>query len=199
MFANVTGLILAGGLSSRFGSDKALASLGGRSLLEESVMTLRPWVSDIAVAAVGGSSAEKAAQLLGLRTIADRAGPAKGPLAGILAGLEWSEKLGAQLMASLPCDVVGMPADAFTRLREASNTARGAYAVSPDGPQSLCAIWPVSSKRVLEAAFASGTHPPVHQVLSAMQATAVRFHGTNIFLNINTQADLVAARKALSY
>jgi len=205
MRANITGLIVAGGHSSRFGGEKALAMLGGHSLLERAAEALKPWVSDIAVSARAQSATEAAARSLGFCAISDRPGLAKGPLAGILAGLEWSERLGAQWMASLPCDVVAIPQDAFARLLAAADKARGAYggayggayAATPDGPQSLCAIWPVEGRSMLEADLTSGTHPAVHHILDLMGATPVPFDGADIFLNINTKDDLLAAEKAL--
>ena len=198
MRANITGLIVAGGHSSRFGGEKALAKLGGHSLLEQAAEALNPWVSDIAVSARAESATEAAARSLGFCAVSDRPGLAKGPLAGILAGLEWSERLGAQWMASLPCDVVAIPQDAFSRLLAAADRAKAAYAVTPDGPQSLCAIWPVEGRSMLEADLTSGTHPAVHHILDLMSAKPVPFEGANIFLNINTKTDLLAAEKALS-
>ena len=202
MRAAITGLILAGGHSSRFGGDKALATLGGHSLLEGAAGMLKPWVSDIAISAPPGTATESAARRLGFGAISDRPGLAKGPLAGILSGLEWSETLGAQWMASLPCDVVAIPEDALPRLLAAADKdtgkAGGAYAVTADGPQSLCAIWPVGGRNMLEAVLTSGTHPAVHHILDRIGATHVLFEGTNIFLNINTRDDLRAAEKALS-
>jgi len=202
MRANITGLIVAGGHSSRFGGEKALAKLGGHSLLERAAEALNPHVSDIAVSARAESATEAAARSLGFCAVSDRPGLAKGPLAGILAGLEWSKRLGAQWMASLPCDVVAIREDAFPRLLAAADKAKGAYggayAVTPDGPQSLCAIWPVEGRDKLEAVLKSGTHPAVHHILDLMGATPVPFEGANIFLNINTKTDLLAAEKALS-
>lgn len=198
MTAIATGLVLAGGRSSRFGSDKALAPLGGRSLLERAVQTLAPSVSDIAVNARPQSAAEADARRLGFSVLHDRQGLSRGPLAGIVSGLEWSGSLEAEWMISLPCDVVSVPSYAMERLIAAAGKANGAYAVTSDGPQSLCAVWPVESKNALEAALITGMHPPVRDMLKLMGAAAVSFDEAGAFFNINTQDDLLAAEKALS-
>jgi molybdenum cofactor guanylyltransferase len=197
MGENITGLILAGGKSSRFGSDKALAFLGGRSLLERATSALRPWTSEIAISAASASPAEAEAHRLGFAVVPDRAGLVGGPLAGILAGLEWSARLHVKWMISLPCDVVSLPADVFPRLLAAAG-ANGAYAVTTQGPQSLCAVWPMGGKNVLESVLVSGTHPPVRDIANLMGAAPVHFDEDGSFLNVNTKDDLAAAERALS-
>jgi molybdopterin-guanine dinucleotide biosynthesis protein A len=198
MGENSTGLVLAGGKSSRFGCDKALALLGGRSLLERAADTLSPWAAKIAISAPSGSAAEVEAHRLAFSVLSDRTGPVRGPLAGILAGLEWSANRDAKWMISLPCDVVTLPAETFSRLLAAATKANGAYAVTADGPQSLCAVWPVKGRDALETILNTGVHPPVRDVIDLMGAAPVYFDKDSIFLNINTQDDLVAAEMALS-
>ncbi|HKD46478.1 MAG TPA: molybdenum cofactor guanylyltransferase [Rhizomicrobium sp.] len=192
------GLILAGGRSRRFGGDKALAPLDGRSLLERAADALRPWASHVAVSASVETAAGAAAHRLGLPVLSDRAGLAHGPLAGILAGLEWSNVLNANWMISLPCDVVLLPADTFSRLLGAVTKANSAYAVTAQGPHTLCAVWSVESKDVLEAVLAAGVHPPVRDILKLLGAAPVLFEESGSFLNINTKRDLLAAERALS-
>jgi molybdopterin-guanine dinucleotide biosynthesis protein A len=197
MRAKVTGLILAGGRSSRFGADKAVAVLGRRSLLERAVELLGRWTGGIGISAPAQSASEIEVRRLGYRILYDRPGLSRSPLAGIVAGLEWSQESAGEWMISLPCDVVALPADTFPRLLAAAANANGAYAVTTEGPQSLCAVWPVESRRVLEAMLMKPAHPPVHDILDEMGAAPVYFEGSNIFLNINTRDDLRAAEKAL--
>jgi molybdopterin-guanine dinucleotide biosynthesis protein A len=198
MGENVTGLILAGGKSSRFGSDKALALLRGQSLLERAATTLTPWASEVIISAAAGSPVEIEADRLGFSVVPDQTDIISGPLAGILAGLEWSARSDAKWMFSLPCDVVNLPRDAFSRLLSRAAAANGAYAVTSQGPQSLCAIWPVKAKDTLRSTLGSQKHPPVRDFANLLGAEPVRFDGDGAFLNINTQGDLAAAEKALS-
>lgn len=197
MRAELAGLVLAGGQSSRFGGDKALATLGERSLLERAIEVLQPLTTDIAISAVPGSATQALARRLGVCVLLDRPGLVQGPLLGILAGLQWSEKSGAQWMISLPCDVASLPANTFPRLLMAAAEADGAYAMTAQGPQSLCAVWPVKKRRVLEEILLAGAHPPVREAAELMGAKACLFEEEGAFLNINTRDDLRAAEKRL--
>ena len=190
----VAGLVLAGGRSSRFGSDKALAELGGARLLDRAIAALRPLAASVAVSATDTGPVADAARACGCPVLCDSAGLPHGPLAGILAGLRWGKALGATWVLSLPCDVVAVPTGAYVRLLAAAPDG-GAYAVTADGAQGLCAAWPVDRIQLLEAALADGAHPPVRQVLEQLGATPVQFDGG--WHNINTREDLRAAEQAL--
>ena len=73
MTGQIAGLVLAGGRSQRFGSEKASAQLAGLSLLRRAVDTLRPLAANVAVSAVAGSAAEREARTLGLSVVHDAA------------------------------------------------------------------------------------------------------------------------------
>src|SRR5436190_7808156 len=85
---NVVGLLLAGGLSRRMGGgDKALRLLGGKTLLDHVIERLRPQVAALVLNA-NGDPARFAR--FGLPVVADSVPDFAGPLAGILAGLDWT-------------------------------------------------------------------------------------------------------------
>ena len=85
---NIVGLLLAGGQSRRMGGgDKALRLLGGRSLLERVIERLRPQVAALVLNANGDPTRFEA---FGLPVAADSISDFAGPLAGILAGLDWA-------------------------------------------------------------------------------------------------------------
>src|SRR5665213_575112 len=98
------GLVLAGGRSRRFGSEKAVATLGGRSLLDLAVARLARDCAEVAVNAPAGSAAAAQARALGRRLISDAAGDPDGPLSGIKAGLGWAAGQGVGHLAVIPCD-----------------------------------------------------------------------------------------------
>src|SRR5690349_16515559 len=108
--ADIAGLVLAGGQSSRFGSNKALALLGGETLAGRMVRVMRGQCAHVAL------SAREA--LLGpeVLTLADPAGVAPGPLAGVLAGLRWAKSAGAAWLVTAPCDAPLLPEDFPLRL-----------------------------------------------------------------------------------
>jgi molybdopterin-guanine dinucleotide biosynthesis protein A len=188
---SVAGLVLAGGRSLRFHGEKAVAELDGRALLLLAADRLRRCCARVAVSAREGSEAEALAKATGLPTLHDAAGDAAGPLAGVKAGLIWAASVGARALAVSPCDAPLMPVDVFERLIERA-AGGAAMAETADGPQPLCAVWPVTALQSVRDALAGGAHPPAWAVLEQLGAHKVRFAPPEAFANINTRADLAA-------
>ena len=187
----VVGLVLAGGRSVRFGGEKAVAKLAGRTLLEWAVERLRTVAADVAVNVRAGTDAEAVATALELPTLYDEAGDALGPLAGVKVGLLWAEERNARLLAVSPCDAPLLPGDLYVRLLE--HAAGGAaMAETRDGRQPLCAIWPVTALPAVRDALAGGAHPPTWQMLERLGARKVLFERPEAFVNVNTRDDLAA-------
>jgi molybdenum cofactor guanylyltransferase len=101
------GAIIAGGQSTRFGSDKAEAIFQGRPLLDHVSAAIRPHVDLIIV--VGRSWPD-------LPSIVDRPGPSLGPLAGVSAALHFALEQGYEAVLTASCDVLGLTADMIERL-----------------------------------------------------------------------------------
>lgn len=101
------GAILCGGGATRFGSDKALAELGGRSLVAHVRDRLAPQVA--AIVACGRP-------ILDLEGLSDRPGPDLGPLAGLNAALHAAADRGFDAVLSVPCDTPVLPPDLCDRL-----------------------------------------------------------------------------------
>jgi molybdenum cofactor guanylyltransferase len=100
----VAGVILAGGKASRMGgADEALLPLAGKPLLAHVIARLATQVSDIVISANGDLSRFAS---FGLPVIADSLAESAGPLAGLLAGLEWHAKNRPELsyVVSVPTD-----------------------------------------------------------------------------------------------
>jgi molybdopterin-guanine dinucleotide biosynthesis protein A len=191
----LAGVVLAGGRSVRFGGEKASALLGGKPLLSWAVERLRSVCALVAVSARPGTEAEALARAAGLAVLHDAPGDAAGPLAGVRAGLTWAGTVGARALAVSPCDAPLLPGDLYQRLAvEAGEGA--ALAETRDGPQPLCAVWPVSALGALETALAGGAHPATWRMLESIGARRVRFEEPAAFANLNTRADLeaIAAR-----
>ena len=193
----LAGLILAGGRSRRFGSEKAVAEIDGASLLERVLVALAPHCAPIAIAAPIGSGAAVFARQANLALVADAEGVARGPLAGVLGGLDWALAAGATWLATVPCDTPFLPGDLIPRLAAAARGEQAAVARSPSGRQPLCAVWPIeATRRALRSALSGATHPSVRRILDELAAVEVAFGDDNAFANINAQGDLAAARQA---
>lgn len=194
--APMVGVALAGGRSSRFGGEKAVARLHGRPLLQIVLGRLSEACDAVAVSAVPGSEAALLAEVLGVQVLDDAPGAPSGPLAGLSAGLAWAQAQGAALLATLPCDLPLVPADLFDRLTAALGPGDGGVFVrSRDGVHPLCAVLRVGLAADLSGRLATGEHPPVREWLAAARARALVFDEASAFLNVNTREDLERAER----
>jgi len=193
----VVGMVVAGGRSTRFGGEKATALLEGQPLLAWAVRRLQRSCGEVAVNARPGTETEALARALGLEVLHDAPGDPDGPLAGVKAGLVWAASRGAASLAVSPCDAPLLPEDLFARLIDAAG-AGAAMAVTDEGRQPLCAVWPVSALPFLTEAMAGGAHPPTWRTLESLGAVQVRFDPPEAFANVNTCEDLDLAAKRLA-
>jgi molybdenum cofactor guanylyltransferase len=188
----IAGLVLAGGQSSRFGGNKALALLNGETLAGRMLRIMSGHCGQVALSA--------SEPLLGpdVLTLADPPGVPAGPLAGVLAGLLWAKSIGAEWLVTAPCDTPLLPEDFAAQLVEGAESAGGRAAViaSSDGVHPLSAAWRVAVLPMLEAALAHG-HPPVHAFLEDLGAVKLHVADEHL-LNINTPSDLERAGQLLA-
>jgi molybdenum cofactor guanylyltransferase len=193
------GLVLAGGLARRMGGgDKALIRIGGATILDRVLGLLRPVCAGIVLNA-NGDPARFARY--GLPVIPDSVADFAGPLAGILAGLDWAAVNRPDLawVASVPGDCPFMPDDLITRLHEARENARVplACARSGDWRHPVVGLWPVALREDLR-------HALVEEDLRKIEAWTAR-HGVAIaqwpakpvdpFFNVNTPQDTAEAER----
>ena len=117
----IVGVVIAGGRSTRFGGEKAVAGLAGRPLLMWAATRLARSCPDVAINARPGTEAEALARAEGLTVLHDASGDPAGPLSGVKAGLEWAQARGARGIAVSPCDVPLLPENLFDRLIQAAS------------------------------------------------------------------------------
>lgn len=156
----ILGAVLAGGLSSRMGREKALLGLDGRPLLAHVLDRLAPQV-DAVVLNANGDPARFAA--FALPVIPDSPAPsgippceATGPLAGIAASLRWAARHGFAMLATCPSDAPFLPRDAVRRLAGAIGPEGAACLSTGRGLEPLVAIWRVDALAAVEAALSVG-------------------------------------------
>lgn len=192
------GLVIAGGASSRFGGDKAVALLRGRPLLGWSLEALDAVCGEVAVSAREGGGAWTLAAALGRRTLADDPARPSGPLSGLAAGLVWAREVGCSILVSRPVDTPLVGVEVFDRLLSEGGTSPAAYARSSGGAHPLCAAWNVALAGPLMAQLDAGNHPSVHGWLREIGAAAVDFGDDALFRNVNTRADLAFLEGSLA-
>lgn len=185
------GMILAGGQSRRMGGgDKALAELGGAPMLTRVIDRLGPQVDALALNANGDPARFSG---FGLPVVTDSVGGFAGPLAGILAAMDWAGAQGREAVVTVAADTPFFPPDLVARLAEV-----GAPAVveTPDGAQPIFGLWPVALRDDLALALAGGSRK-VGLWAEAIGARRVRF-AAEAFFNINTPEDLAEARRRMA-
>jgi len=187
----IVGLILAGGEGRRMGGAKAMRLLAGAPLIEYVAHAF----GDVQAMAVVGDA--EAAGALSAGLLHDPSDVARGPLAGILAGLEWARDMGADWLAVAPCDAPMLPNDLVTRLHNAARNGVAACAQTPSGFEPLISIWRSDVAHMLRAALADGAHPPVHTFMRGLNAGCVTLSADEV-MNINTPDDLQRAEALLA-
>ena len=196
------GLVLAGGLARRMGGgDKPLRRLAGRTILERVVERLAPQCDGLIVNANGDPARFGD---LGLPVVADDVPGFAGPLAGILAALDWSaaHRPELQWVASAAADSPFLPRDLVARLHAARAAAGVPLACAESGGQAhpVNALWPVALRADLR-------HALVVEDLRKIDRWTAR-HGTahaswaaepiDPFFNANTPEDLGEAERLLA-
>ena len=185
----IAGLALAGGTAVRMGGgDKPLLEIAGRPMLKRVIAVLSADAAAVAISA-NGDPARFAA--FGLPVIPDNPFAGLGPLAGILAGLDWAAGLGADALLTLPGDTPFVPPGLATRL-----TPAPAFAESGGESHFLVALWPVPVRQRLRLTL---TGPGPYGVARfgksiGMRAVAFPAGPPYRFLNVNTPEDLKTAQ-----
>jgi molybdenum cofactor guanylyltransferase len=196
---NTLSLILAGGLARRMGGgDKARIRIGNATILERVVARLTPQCSRIIINA-NGDPARFADT--GLTVVADSIPDFAGPLAGILAGLDWTAANvpGCEWLASVPGDCPFVPRDLVTRLHEA-RTAAGvplACARSGEWRHPVAGLWPVSLREDLRRAISDEGLRKIEVWTERQGIALANWADTPVdpFFNVNTPDDAARAEE----
>jgi molybdopterin-guanine dinucleotide biosynthesis protein A len=188
-------LILCGGVSRRFEEGhKAMAQLGGKSVLHHVIGRVAPQCGDINLNApnnVGFESYD-----LPLRP--DGPGESKGPLAGILTAMEWAAQMGQDRVLTCSNDTPFIPIDWVVKL-EGVSPDKIAVPVHEDRSHFVCALWPSRLQDALSAYLDNGGRT-VQGFVQSQHIEKVEFIGENNvdpFFNINRSEDLRAAEQIL--
>jgi len=189
------GVILAGGQARRMGGgDKALLPLHGRVLLEHVIHRLSPQVDGIAINANGDPARFAKYQL---PVISDSIGGFVGPLAGVLAGLDWAADQKASHIVTAAADTPFFPSELVQTLQKVGSGIVLAATQSPDRGllrHPTFGLWPVTLREDLRVALNSGIRKVVawtdqHEAATA-EFPAMPF---DPFFNVNTPEDMLMA------
>jgi len=175
MRPRILGAIIAGGRSRRFGSDKALAELDGRTLLDHVISGLAPQTAALVICG---------REIPGRTCLPDRPRPGLGPLGGLSAALHFAAARGFDAVLTSACDTPQVP----TAL---ADTVAGDFPVIV-ADQPLFGYWPTGLASEIDFYLAAGSSLAVSHWADWAGARHVRL--PEEIANINTPADLTALR-----
>ena len=192
------GVILAGGLARRMGgADKIKIRIGDATILERALERLQPQCARLIINANDTPRFATA----GLPVVADGVQDFPGPLAGILAALDFATAHMPDIawLVSAPGDCPFLPRDLVPRLHHARHAAGAALAcAASDGRQHpVIALWPVALREDLRRALVEEGVRKVGD-WSARYARAVAewpVAPVDPFFNVNTPDDVAEAER----
>jgi molybdenum cofactor guanylyltransferase len=193
------GLVLAGGLARRMGGgDKPMRSIGGRSMLERVIDRMSPQC-DALILNANGDAARFAA--FGLPVVADSVADFPGPLAGVLAGLDWTAAYRPEIrwVLSTPGDCPFLPRDLAVRLHRARDNENAQLAMASSGGQKhpVVGLWDVALRDELREALVNEQIRQVGRFMARYHLASVDWPTDPVdpFFNANTADDLTEAER----
>jgi molybdenum cofactor guanylyltransferase len=193
------GILLAGGLARRMGGgDKPTRKLAGRSILERVIARLGPQCASLILNANGDPA--RFAQF-GLPVVADSVADFPGPLAGILAGLDWAaqNRPDAAFVLSAAADCPFLPRDLVARLEHARIEQNAKIAVAASGGRShhVIALWSITLREELRHALTVEGVRKVESWMTRYPIATVTWPSEPLdpFFNANTVDDLAEAER----
>lgn len=199
MSPRIAGVILAGGQARRMGGgDKGALVLDGQSLLDRVILRLGPQVGPLVLNANGDP-----ARFLefGLPVVPDTLPEYPGPLAGVLAGMEWAAQQGHSHIVTAAANTPFFPADLVARLVRAAEKAATPIALAATHDEGRLVrhptfgLWPVNLRTDLRIALQDGLRKVV--LWTDKHGAASTLFEDNAFFNINTPEDLEMAHDML--
>jgi molybdenum cofactor guanylyltransferase len=193
------GVILAGGRASRIGGgDKPLREIGRRTMLERVIARLRPQCAALVINANGDPSRFAA---FGAPVIADAVPGFAGPLAGVLAALDWAAANRPEIawLVSAPGDCPFLPRDLVERLHVARAEDGAALAVAASGDRTHPAVglWRVGLREDLRVALVDENCRKVSAWTARYRLAVAQWPiaPRDPFFNVNTPDHLAEAER----
>ena len=199
MTIKIPGVLLAGGLARRMGGgDKPMRTIGGRTILERVIARLQPQCDGLILNA-NGDPARFAA--FGLPVISDDVADFPGPLAGILAALDWTaaNRPNVEWILSAAADCPFLPRDLVTRLHQALSEQNAQLAVAASGWQShpVIGLWSLALRDELRHALVVEDIRKIDRWTARYKLATVTWPTTPLdpFFNANTVSDIAEAER----
>ncbi|MGX4806629.1 molybdenum cofactor guanylyltransferase MobA [Bradyrhizobium guangdongense] len=193
------GVLLAGGLARRMGGgDKPMRTIGGRTILERVIARLSPQCDALILNANGDPARFSP---FGLQVVADDVPGFPGPLAGVLAALDWTatNRPDIDWVLSAAGDCPFVPRDLVTRLHEARARENAELAVAASGGQShpVIGLWRVALRNELRHALVVEDLRKIDRWTARYPLATVTWAAEPLdpFFNANTVEDIAEAER----
>ncbi|PAY03862.1 MULTISPECIES: molybdenum cofactor guanylyltransferase MobA [Bradyrhizobium] len=194
---DIPGVLLAGGLARRMGGgDKPMRQIAGRTILQRVIDRLAPQCSGLIINANGDPARFGA---FGLPVVADDVADYPGPLAGILAALDWTaaNRPDAKWVLSAAGDCPFLPRDLVTRLEQARAAENAELAVASSGGQThpVIGLWSVRLRGELRHALVEEDVRKIDRWTARYPLATVEWPTEPLdpFFNANTVEDIAEA------
>ncbi len=183
-------VILCGGRSKRFGSNKLSALLGGKPLLHHVMERASPQCAELALNNLHQD------MWLGenVQNLMDDM-PNMGPLSGVLTAMKWAKERGYSRVFTTPADTPFLPYDWAAKLSNA-NANTIAIPQVQDQHHRVSALWPTALDKELQEFLQAGDTYKVGVFLASHPVQYIPFPAHNVqdpFFNINTREDMKRA------
>ena len=196
---DIPGVLLAGGLARRMGGgDKPMRTIGGRTILQRVIARLEPQCNGLILNA-NGDPARFAA--FGLPVISDGVADFPGPLAGILAALDWvaASRPDVKFILSAAADCPFLPRDLVSRMHQALTEQNAQLAVAASGDQShpVIGLWSVVLREELRHALVVEDVRKIDRWTARYRLATVTWPTKPLdpFFNANTMDDIAEAER----
>ena len=196
---DIPGVLLAGGLARRMGGgDKPMRTIGGRTILKRAIARLKPQCDGLILNANGDPARFSA---FGLPVVSDDVADFPGPLAGILAALDWTaaNRPDAAWILSAAADCPFLPRDLVARLYQALENQNAQLAVAASGGQShpVIGLWNVALRGELRHALVVEDIRKIDRWTARYRLATVSWPTTPLdpFFNANTVEDIAEAER----
>jgi molybdopterin-guanine dinucleotide biosynthesis protein A len=193
----IPAVLLAGGLARRMGGgDKPTRTIGGRTILARVIARLEPQCDGLILNANGDPARFSG---FGLPVIADTVKEFPGPLAGILAALDWAaaNRPEVEFLLSAAADCPFLPRDLVSRLYQALNEQNAQLAVAASDGQShpVIGLWSVALREELRHALVVEDVRKIDRWTARYRLATVTWPTTPLdpFFNANTMDDIAEA------
>jgi molybdenum cofactor guanylyltransferase len=194
---SIPGVLLAGGLARRMGGgDKPMRQIAGRTILDRVIARLTPQCDGLILNANGDPGRFAA---FGLPVIPDGVADFPGPLAGILAALDWAaaNRRDVSLVLSAAADCPFLPRDLVARLHQALLTENAQLAVAASDGQShpVIGLWSVALREELRHALVVEDIRKIDRWTARYRLATVTWPTSPVdpFFNANTVEDIAEA------